>query len=527
MKTKTHALLFRRYSQLIAGLALVVTLLTGCPRTDTPAGSAAHGSSGDGATDEPITNRIAIPAEVRRNLGITFVSVEKRRVADAIRVPGRFEIDPAGVREYRLPLGGRIVDLAVAQYAPVKPLALLFRLDSPEWRALQEQLGHAEADVSAQQASLKVTQAHVVEAQRAADLMHDRLESLQPVLDAIDRHQAALEITVALWQDHIAELERLHGAGGGRATQIAEARLQMSTVQTERAQIAEERAEVEAKRIDLTIQEAELRNTLPRLEAEVAAQDVALANAHEHLKVQMLMAADIVGLTPAELAVRDDGGTPRWRAINSIEVRANAAGVVQTEPMPEGAWLSANELVVRTVNPAALRFRAIGLQSDLGRLRDDMSARIVPPFGGSLAMDDAMTGPLRIALEADADARTVDLLVQPTALAAWARPQVAAFLEIETSAKAEALAIPEAAIVTDGLDRVYFLRDYKDKDKVIRTIADLGVSDGRWVEVKSGVIAGDEVVLAGVYELKLTGSGKAPEGGHFHADGTFHAGADH
>jgi hypothetical protein len=54
--------------------------------------------------------------------------------------------------------------------------------------------------------------------------------------------------------------------------------------------------------------------------------------------------------------------------------------------------------------------------------------------------------------------------------------------------------------------------------------ADLGVSDGRWVVIHSGVRAGDEVVLDGVYPLMLATSGSAQKGGHFHADGTWHEG---
>ena len=54
--------------------------------------------------------------------------------------------------------------------------------------------------------------------------------------------------------------------------------------------------------------------------------------------------------------------------------------------------------------------------------------------------------------------------------------------------------------------------------------ADLGLDDGRWVEMKSGLRDGDEVVLAGAYELMLASSGSAAKGGHFHSDGTFHAG---
>ncbi len=57
--------------------------------------------------------------------------------------------------------------------------------------------------------------------------------------------------------------------------------------------------------------------------------------------------------------------------------------------------------------------------------------------------------------------------------------------------------------------------------------ADLGISDGKWVVARSGVTEGDEVVLDGVYELKLAGGGQGAEGGgHFHADGTWHPEAD-
>ena len=65
------------------------------------------------------TNRIDIPATVRRNLGITFAQVEVRRVAQTIRVPGAFELQPLARHEYRMALPGR-VELLVDQYEPVE-----------------------------------------------------------------------------------------------------------------------------------------------------------------------------------------------------------------------------------------------------------------------------------------------------------------------------------------------------------------------------------------------------------------------
>jgi hypothetical protein len=75
------------------------------------------------------------------------------------------------------------------------------------------------------------------------------------------------------------------------------------------------------------------------------------------------------------------------------------------------------------------------------------------------------------------------------------------------------LAIPMSCVVKDGLKMIYFRRDPKYPNEVIRIDADLGVSDGRWVVVQSGVKEGDEVVLEGAYELMLASSGmkKKPE----------------
>jgi multidrug efflux pump subunit AcrA (membrane-fusion protein) len=137
-------------------------------------------------------------------------------------------------------------------------------------------------------------------------------------------------------------------------------------------------------------------------------------------------------------------------------------------------------------------------------------------------------GPLLLGVQADPAQRTIDLFLQPDVLPDWARPGIAAFLEVETASSGDdQLAIPLAAVLQDGLQRVFFRRDDKDPDQVVRVEADLGVDDGRWVEVKSGLTDGDAVVLAGAYELVLAGADSSRRGGHFHADGTFHGDDDH
>jgi hypothetical protein len=187
--------------------------------------------------------------------------------------------------------------------------------------------------------------------------------------------------------------------------------------------------------------------------------------------------------------------------------------------------------VTTVVQPQRLRFRATALQSDLGVLRDGLVARVVPPTptssGRAVPLRDTMTGSLVVGIEADPTNRTIDLFVTPDELTDWARPGVSAQLEIVTDAAArEELAIPLAAVQRDGLTPVIFRRAPDNPNEVIRLEADLGQDDGRWVELRSGLADGDEVVLDGAFQLMLASSGSMQKGGHFHADGTFHDGED-
>lgn len=112
-------------------------------------------------------------------------------------------------------------------------------------------------------------------------------------------------------------------------------------------------------------------------------------------------------------------------------------------------------------------------------------------------------------------------------LAPWVRAGVSAFLEVVVSGQGgETLAIPLACVARDGTQSIIFRRDPADPNKAIRMEADLGVDDGRWVVIKSGVAEGNEIVLDGVYQLMVATSGTITKGGHFHPDGTFHEGDD-
>lgn len=476
-----------RVPTLIALVSLLLPLFVGC---DAEKASAPTDSTDDSSEAEPTpTNRVSIPAAVRSNLGISFVKVERRRVARTLRVPGTFELQPSASREYRTMLPGQ-VELAVNQFEQVEAGTLLYTIDSPAWRELQQAISEIESFIIRLEAKLK---------------------SIDIVAAAHQRHEQSIQESVALWVARVDQIDKLREAGGGRVKELAEARSTLSAARSELAEVEESKAISSGTR------------------AETAAELAAAGTQRSFLldSVSSLLGVPRAGIAESPEGKADD--RPLWARIDRIEVRAIDTGIVAELSLTNGAWAEEKDTVLTVVQPDRLRFHAAGLQSDLGVLRDGLPAVIVPPApttaDRSIHLQDTMTGTLTIGLGGDSSSRTLDLYVTPKTISMWARPDVAAHLEIETEATdSPELAIPLAAVQRDGIRPVIFRRSPDNPDEAIRLDADLGVDDGRWIAVLSSLRDGDEIVLNGAFQLMLATSGGIQKGGHFHSDGTFHDG---
>ena len=258
----------------------------------------------------------------------------------------------------------------------------------------------------------------------------------------------------------------------------------------------------------------------------LAARMAALDQRRRQLLQQM---ATLVGESVEALRQPDASGRPRWAGLTHVPIRAPVTGTVTDLAASDGAWLAADGDLLSLAHAQELRFHGQALQADLvDHLRDGQLVTIYPPEGaGSRRREAGLSGSLQLGLSGDAARRTVDVFVKAHGeVPAWVRPGVAALAEVVVGGDGEfeELAIPQRALVQDGLDTVYFRRDPNDPDTVIRTTADAGASDGRWVTIFSGLGEGDEVVIDGAYQLKLASSGQSNKAGHFHADGTWHEG---
>ncbi len=464
-----------RKSIFAVGCVLACLLAAGCKEEPKKAaGSEEHAPA-------TATNRVDIGSAVRQNLGVTFAKVETRAVARTLRVPGRFELLPTARREVRTPAAGK-VELLVEQYQRVEPGTVLYKIDSPRWREIQEELVEA-------QAGLRVADAAVA--------------NLAPLMQAHETHHAEVQKAVEMWTQRLEQMQKVQAAGGVRADDVMQVRASLASARAQVTETLEGEVELEGKKVEA-----------------VARQEAAKAR----MQVLLASAASLTGREPVELAKVQEG-KPGWQTISIIEVKAQSAGVVERIDVVTGTWVEANALVLSQVQPELVRFVAHAMQSDMGRIRDGMEAAAVPGKGASLSAGAPVTGVMNVAPMADADRRMIELVMTPKKLEGWVRPGVSGYLEVVVEGKGSAeLAIPMACVVRDGTQALIFRRDPNDPNKAIRMDADLGMDDGRWVVVKSGVREGDEVVEDGVYQLMVATSGSITKGGHFHADGTFHEG---
>jgi multidrug efflux pump subunit AcrA (membrane-fusion protein) len=412
--------------------------------------------------------RIEIPTTIQRNLGIEFTKVQVRRVAQTLRVPGAFELLPLARREYRLALPGR-VELLVDQNQAVTPGQVLYRYQSTAWPELLHEIIEGEQAIATANGKIKVARTRSSEARTKLELARERLRLL---------------------------------------------------------------ARAEFKRADLEASALELEASLPRLQAELELAQTALSNAQRTRGHALHRAAAAVGLTEKDLLQEVQVGDRTMAAYETydwIEVRAEHGGFVELLALTNGSFAEAPSLVLSTVDTSQVRFRALALQADLSRIGTINEVRIVPPLSPGMAPDAGVPATMTLGLVAHPIERTMTLLAIPKDQAPWIRPGVSAFLEIVVaSSDGPQLAVPTSAVLRDGLTHVFFRRDPEDPGVAIRVEADLGISDGRWVVIQSGLMRSDEVVSAGAYELKLaTQQESSPAiGGHMHADGTFHEGED-
>jgi RND family efflux transporter MFP subunit len=200
----------------------------------------------------------------------------------------------------------------------------------------------------------------------------------------------------------------------------------------------------------------------------------------------------LLGIAPSDIAAIARRSEP----LEALPLRAPASGVVIEKNVVLGAAVSAGDRLLRIAPQQRVWLEAAIAESDLALVREGAAVRVVlagdasaqPRAGRVLRVlpqlaADSRTGTARIALE-DADA------------SAALRPDMWASVELDAAA-GEGLVVPSGALLRAGQRSFVFVAEGGGRFTP-RTVTP-GFETSDFVEIRSGLAAGEEVVSQGAY----------------------------
>lgn len=208
--------------------------------------------------------------------------------------------------------------------------------------------------------------------------------------------------------------------------------------------------------------------------------------------------------------------TEKNNGANALKVTSPINGILDGVYVTPGAYLQEGDALFHVVNTKTLRLEARIPEADIARLMNPRGAWFTvdgfdSPFQIDLARGDRL---IALGSVVDSQTRTVPLVFEFPNIDNKLRIGMFARVNVITGVTREAVAIPATAAQEYGGLAVVYVQSHSDAFE--RRVVDLGIRDGDFVEVKSGINPGEKVVTRGSYLIQLAASGPQ-EAGHGHA----------
>ncbi len=210
-----------------------------------------------------------------------------------------------------------------------------------------------------------------------------------------------------------------------------------------------------------------------------------------------------------------------------VQANADVARLESRQPgdPPPSVWLKApasglvTECAARIGEPvdpdkALLEITDLSQVYAIARVPEHIAGKLKP---GSVAhiriaalKEEKFDGTLlRFGTAADTASGTIDAIFALPNPTLGLRPGMRAEFSIVLSKRTGVMSIPRAALQGDVLNRTVYRRHYDSslKHTFTRIAVQTGAMNDRFVEVTSGLVAGDEVVTTGAYSLAFAGKG--------------------
>lgn len=501
-------------------LLLFLLLLNGCQEAAPPASalrsgeaSAPHTHAEPPATASGSAEKMHLSPAARAHLDLQSVEASIQTLEKVLRVPGVVKAQPDRVAYVTAPLSARIEQVFVNVGDSVRQGESLVALRSLEAEKLQ------------------IVFLQAVEGVQIAEQAYQRQQVLTAttVLTTLEQYQQELIRTHSAWQLTVAALERQR--------QLADKVIARKDVQAAQAEMQQARASYDAaqhKLLAYGITEAQLRNMLSpegqgrpvlrnlamsapeavqkyrtlgspgelfALEASLRAKQAELQSVQQQLR--------LLGLNDSQLAALKQRGRPDAL----FTLTAPLSGIVAVRQATRGAVVESTEKLVELVDSSSVWVEGDVAEHLLAEVHPGQVARIrVAAYPQAV-----FTGTVRtLGHSVEPMKRTVHLWVEVSNPQGLLLPEMAAELTLVTAVAADVLAVPVAAVLTEGPEPFVFVEEgetYTPYPVV------LGLRDDRYAEIRDGVFPGDRVVVRGAYELQRAraAASQPAQSGHDHS----------
>jgi len=295
-------------------------------------------------------------------------------------------------------------------------------------------------------------------------------------------------------------------------TQLKQSEVEISTkISEQEARKAQSEVEIELARKKLKrTQELYDKNAKSKKQLEEVEFSFQKAKANLEVATTLLKSYQDAKNTLASLPVLSN-------TLPAFELQAPISGYLSDVKGIIGGNVQSGDLVFTIMDTRHVFIEARVPESDFGRLHSSKDALYELPYspGEYRSIKDNNGILVTIGPDVDAKSRTIPIVYKVENQGKTLLPGMSLNVLIETSHFEQTIAIPESAIVEEDGRAIAFVQisgeAFQKRD------VQLGIQDGEFIQILSGLSAGERVVTAGAYPLRLASiSTSIPAHGHAH-----------
>lgn len=187
-----------------------------------------------------------------------------------------------------------------------------------------------------------------------------------------------------------------------------------------------------------------------------------------------------------------------------VMLEAPISGIITKVNTAVGQPVSPDDSLIEIVDMSVVEASAQVPEHLASKLKKGIKAHIrVPGFPGKVFEAELA----HLGAYANGESGTLEAAFHVPNKELLLRPEMRAEFSIVVGSRENVMSIPRAAVQGDVASRFVYIKDYDLKHAFVKTPVQLGEENHEFVEVKSGLLPGDEVVTKGAYSLAFAGKG--------------------